>query len=572
MIEALKQIGEYIQEKEQRSGVEKYTSLGKLENIQSVLVINLNQGKDEVGEIEYYEYDKEIGKKTLYSPGTGSNSPDLSPASKITTTEKTLKKIITWFEQNTEKKDNIETLKDVKTLKKLQEEYDNLKDEKTLLTIKIDNQWPSEIPEIIDKVAEAFKQKILHKHSKDSEGDGTCLLCGEEKHVYGFGFPYSFYTVDKKGFSPQFKQENSWKQLPLCMDCSTDLFMGMDFVDAYLKYSYPGGKWMFVYPKFITKETQDEIMEEIINAKTSDKTKYTDKEGGLITAEDDLSEILAEQEDYMTLIYTICQQKSGGRAFDVEKYIESVPPSWIKKIYRSFDETYAQPFFSEKSIKKIFEKNVGGFKGELQSKKNENTSLGWMLYTMFSTKSYDVITDILSENTINEQELLKHFNEKLRYNFKKDYANQITALKSIYILTFIKSLRDDDMEKIEEIEDLLDSSGKKAAFYAGALTGRLIGVQYARLDRNTPFHRKLYGLDLDVEKIKKRYPEAVDKLRQYEMILPGLEEKTSKYMMDAEKDGEDWGLTNNQASYYFTLGYTLNKLSKNNKKEDKKNE
>jgi len=584
MLESLKQIGDYVIESGRVKGLEKYTALGSLSKVKKIIVLEFKtvNGKIEYTSTHTDEYGREKGKTLLYSPGPPSTF-DLTPTSKNTgiatdkkTREefsKTLKRIVNWFKEHSDQNEVFKEIGEAIATKQVEDDVlSNIRslenDEPAVLTVTVNNNFPADIDDIDDILKDSFLKKLSEKHNTTSKGVGVCVLCGLEKEIVGFGFPYSFYTLDKPGFAQGLKQENSFKQFPLCEDCSVSLFLGKDFVEEYLRYGFYGNR-LYVFPKFMTNKIRDKVMDEIIELRGTDKGEY---KGGLLTEEENFSEMIKDKEDYLTLLFVICQQKGGGKYLDVLKYIESVPPSWIKELYDSLNSIYELDLFSEDSIKKsgAFAKPVGPLRNNLKYH-----SLTVIIRDFFG--GYDVLGSLLSGKTIPEEELIPAFNKKLRIAFKRNWGKKIIelSLKSILLLELMNKLEGkmtkekNNMGILGDLEGSLDSPGKKAAFYEGVLTGRLMSIQYYVCNGNTPFMKKLFGLNLNVERLKSIYPDIINKLKQYKRPLTELQIETSKHMLAAEKSG--WDLSPEQASYYFTLGYTLNKLFKK-EKEDKEDE
>jgi len=111
----------------------------------------------------------------------------------------------------------------------------------------------------------------------------------------------------------------------------------------------------------------------------------------------------------------------------------------------------------------------------------------------------------------------------------------------------------------KDYANAFDTPDKKATFLAGVLTRFLLDVQYANR-QSTPFRAKLYGLKLDEQRIKKLFPEIIEKLREYRIVYPWLEESVSKYLVETEENG--WNLLKDEISYYFALGLNLGGIFK----------
>jgi len=112
---------------------------------------------------------------------------------------------------------------------------------------------------------------------------------------------------------------------------------------------------------------------------------------------------------------------------------------------------------------------------------------------------------------------------------------------------------------IKEYETAFDMPDKKAAFLLGVLTKFLLDVQYANRE-STPFRSKLSGLRLDEERLKKLFPEIVEKFEEYNVGYPSLQAYVSKALVEAENNG--WSIPKDTISYYFALGLNIGGIFK----------
>jgi len=117
---------------------------------------------------------------------------------------------------------------------------------------------------------------------------------------------------------------------------------------------------------------------------------------------------------------------------------------------------------------------------------------------------------------------------------------------------------DETVEKIqdfiEEHEIAFDTPDKKAAFLVGVLAGHLLRVQYKNR-KSTPFRSKLHGLKLDERRLKRLFSEIIEKLTEYDVSYPRLQEFISGSLIEAENNG--WNLSKDEISYFFALGLNL---------------
>jgi len=119
-----------------------------------------------------------------------------------------------------------------------------------------------------------------------------------------------------------------------------------------------------------------------------------------------------------------------------------------------------------------------------------------------------------------------------------------------------------------EHNDFFDSNAKQYIFMLGVLTQNLINIQY-RDKNSTPFRKRLNGLKLNKDLIQRIFTEAIEKLEEYNKnYYTELEHDIANLMVN---DGIE-ELTNDEISFFFTLGMVLNQDFKEPKDEEKDQE
>lgn len=103
------------------------------------------------------------------------------------------------------------------------------------------------------------------------------------------------------------------------------------------------------------------------------------------------------------------------------------------------------------------------------------------------------------------------------------------------------------------LDEILVSDDKKASFLLGFLTRKLTHIEYKEL-KATPFLNKIYNIQLSHDIIKALYPVMINEIRKYDAIFKELEEETSISLLKSDKN---WNISDDETSFYFTLGYTL---------------
>ena len=104
-----------------------------------------------------------------------------------------------------------------------------------------------------------------------------------------------------------------------------------------------------------------------------------------------------------------------------------------------------------------------------------------------------------------------------------------------------------------------DSPLKRAVFLEGVLAQKLLNIQ--QVERGSqPFFARLNGLNINRKIFERILPEIHTKLTEYDKFFPHyrrLSEAISAYTVACEP--KDWKLTDDEYSFYFTLGMSLAK-------------
>jgi CRISPR-associated protein Csh1 len=321
-------------------------------------------------------------------------------------------------------------------IKKLYKSLNNEEGRNLLLTIKIDGKYLSDF-EIFRKIflIESLKN-LWFKHKVESRGIGICYLCGEKKEVWGFSSPFAFYTMDKRGFSPDLQRQLAWKRLPLCQECSLELMEGKKFLDKYLQKAFYGFKF-YLMPASQFPETLKEILEEVKEFK--EKKEYKE---GLLCEEDYLVEIAVGKMDVFTLNFLFFEFKQGGY-FDIVRYVTGVPPSWIKNLYETIQVVRNLPLFKEDYLKKVFGKK---WIGDFSIVKWGKPTIGNLIVPFFpiskETGTFDkyfinIVSSVLEGKPIAKRVLIKAFLREIKSLYRKKQRYENLVLTSFMLFLFL---------------------------------------------------------------------------------------------------------------------------------------
>lgn len=563
MITAIKELGELMLEV---SGKDTLSTL--IETIDEKryphmvsIVLEEDESFDFKG-VELESTNAQESSKYLYrkGPARGSN---FSPTALVTEIDKTYEiKILGWFS----------TIQKSKNLNKMEKEYFNktLKSleknkkiilqmigEKTsdlksgfALTIKIGSQYLKEIP----LFREAFLKMIYEKEEKISADNNICSVCGEKKEkIYGGASPFKFYTIDKPGFiSGEFNESLSWRNFPVCRECSLALVEGKNTLKQYLSFRFYGLNYLLV-PNFIFGKESRETVTPILLYDTRKKILLNQRvEDNLTTYEEDILHFLSEAKDTLTLHFLFLQAKQSAER--ILLLIEDVLPSRLRELFRAkkvVDEVFPETPFHLGRIRTFF------------AKSDENKG------TNDLDKYFLEITDSIFKNKpIAYEFLVSNFMREIRKNFNNDdekYKYKGTdAIQSTLFLSELNLITRKEVNVVETKFDSvfhkymhqLDTNEKRAIFLLGSLTKMLLNIQWQER-KSQPFLAQLKGLKMNNKDIIGLLPKVEAKLREYDRFDKGkafVAEEISRLFMSSNKK---WALTVDEINFYFVCGMNL---------------
>lgn len=496
--------------------------------------------------------------KYLYRKGS-SRGTNFSPTALITEAERTFQlKILDWFRMAERQSLDPAEQQMLKSIKETLEEH---KDEiiasiqariadlkQAGLTLKIGGKYLEEIA-VFRKV---FLQLVAAKEDSISAEDKICSVCGERKPKVSAGAPaYKFYTIDKPGFiTGHFVRENSWRNFPVCSECSLALDEGKMILEQYFKFSFYGLSY-YLIPKFLLGSPSPLIVR-IITGEMEKDIRLNARSGQKLTnLEDDILDYLAEEQDTISLYFLFLRQQQGAER--ILLLIEDVLPSRLRALFKAkmeVDKVFSQHPFHLGRIRTFFAKSDNG--------KRDNDLDNYFM---------EIIDRIFKGLSVSLPFLTNHFMREIRRDFnegKLDSPKIVDAMETLEFFTHLKMLRRKEVTMATTIFDpifvkygsQLDSPEKRAVFLLGALTRMLLNVQYAER-KSQPFLANLMGLKMDQQRIKGLLPKVINKLQEYDRFDKGkalLAETISRLFMESSPK---WHMTIDELNFYFVCGMNL---------------
>lgn len=538
--------------------------------------------------IEYKGFDIEefsISKleKYLYKR-IGANGGDYTPTSKVTEFQKTLKnmlKAVNRIDKEDFKKLN-EFLNDENNFNLILEDIKNFNPKDGyIVTFIINDKWLNEYDEVVNVILSKSNSRYYDKYDKISKKEnGYCYCCKEEKNeVYGFVNTYNFYTVDKQGFvAGGFKQEDAWKNYPICGSCAEILEKGKKFLSGTYEGSFSGFRFM-VIPRPIFDINNNESLEmfqfalDVFEEKNKISLERESKKNELMNSETVSTEAMGEIENNMSfnIMFYDMPQKS---VFNILLNIEDVLPSRLKIIFENKEKIEEKDVYLRLKSKNDFvdlKFNFGIFREFFPSDKQFLE----IINSVFIGKqiSYDFIIEHFIKNITERM----NRSESVYFNIR----NTLLILEVLEKLKLLKNKKKGEMKEmvekneknqifldfLENHKETFDSDIKRAIFLEGVLTQKLLNQPEQR--ESKAFYSRLNSLKMNEKIIKRIFVEVINKLTEYKKkhYYLELEKMIASYFTSSNfKD-----LTNDEMSYYFVLGMNLVDKFKV-KEEDEKGE
>ena len=420
------------------------------------------------------------------------------------------------------------------------------------------------------------------KYNVKSEGvDALCSVCLQNKpKVHGFASPFKYATVDKPGtVSGFFRQENNWKNYPVCTDCSLEFELGRTYVATNLN-GYFYGKAYYMIPKTILSKDSKNLAKALKRLKELYANLSTDGQK-VQHREDSLQKMIAEEDDYFNLNLLFYEENPTTKAIKIKLMLEEIVPSRFRRLFIDAPG------------------KVNGhklYKGAITIKKEKHDlffSFG-ILKTFFEEDFYSIIQKVFMLQRISIEALYTKFMTVIRDNYNKMQTSDgyvemtnLTIRKAHLTIAYFQELglidhnlnyifmdtiqqqekkSAFDLEKLKQFvgenKGFLDSDYKIGVFSVGILVRLLLNIQQANLG-NTPFEKKLKGYNLSAEILKNIYMEALSKISQYQNFYAysNLREFIDHYfVLNIYKVNK---ISNNELSFYFVSGLEFGNQFKN---------
>jgi CRISPR-associated protein Csh1 len=440
----------------------------------------------------------------------------------------------------------------------------------------------------------AIRENAAKEYYKDfyTLGDKTivgrdlvCSLClQKQEELWGYVSIYNFYT-SKTDYAPiagGFTKEKAHRNYPVCPECASKLKKLRPVVNKYFSFKFCGFDYLLI-PEAIGNSSDNEVMKMIIDIMVTMYGADPDQPLNLKTRLGEFSigerkklvdaytkevfDILAQTSN--TASYTMLFYAENNAEFKVLLTIESIFPSQFKDIYEAKEKAESH---------EVFQNLPGKGKGEVYDLKFRFDTLKEFLPIDskvdgdFSKAFLEYTRNIFTQRKLSYSFIMQRIMSIIRNRFTNDQNYDLCIRKAFLILKFMSYLKIIDTNKqymearmtgkfadfFTEHEDFFDSSAKQSVFMVGVLSQYLMNIQL--YDKGSaPFRKRLNGLKLNKDIIQRIFTEAREKLEQYgKNYYMELEQNIAELMVEGGMEK----LSNDEISFFFTLGMSLNKKFK----------
>jgi len=398
------------------------------------------------------------------------------------------------------------------------------------------------------------------KGSDIVQDERVCYVCGEAgRRVYGNFSRLKSYNLDKPGMIVGgFGKRQTLKNFPVCEECISSVSAAYDYARQRLTFNFCGERYLLLP----CLRTEDNGLAEIIVSKlegmgntirASEYAKITGDQNEIL---EELADV-GQGKDLLTLTMVFYEESNASWKITAE--IPEILPSRISRIY-SVKQAVELNHYLTMGEKKFFFtfriiRDVAGNSGKTSQRK-------FMGY----------VDAVFSGGRIGERAFLSDVVRAVVTRAKRDpqtmpfmvrdalaawqFLNQLGIFeKGVRTMRDVAGTDGKYGRFIEAHKDYFDAWEKVAAFLTGCYVSKVLYAQGQNLG-NSPFYKKLRGMKLDRKRLQTLYPEARNKIQQYDAF--GLVKELDLLLASAWVEcGNNWKITDDEATLSFTIGLSL---------------
>lgn len=409
---------------------------------------------------------------------------------------------------------------------------------------------------------ELMVEKILAVWSNQSQHEGTCSICGNgPREVFGNFSRLKCYSLDKPGsIVGGFHGAAASKNFPVCQACAFSLTATIKFVEQNLSGNMAGEDYM-ILPSSSLPEIRDYLKDEL--TERPQRFSISRRADLLVAKEEAFLQLLFDEELKEQVAFSLVFYVQEQASWRVTAEVQQVLASRIKQIYEAGKKITVDRilFTIQKDAEKplqITSYTLKEFTGP-EGKKSRDILRSWL-------------TSLFSGQSIDRPSFLHHLVNRLIATGRREpeklgwVIRQAWGLYRFACLTNLIPGKENNMS-FEEPNSSFGQYIKKhsaffnrpevaTAFLTGCYASTVCSVQ--RKERGSdPFSKKFLGRLLTHNHLKRLYREGHDKLAQYRKlgyVAKTLDPDLAESWIGC---GDGWGISDEESTFAFTIGYSL---------------
>ena len=414
------------------------------------------------------------------------------------------------------------------------------------------------ISEVLSRYGRVQKQKL----PLETENQ-VCAVCGKlADRVYGNFSLISCYNLDKRGLiTGGMDHSAATRNFPVCDCCMLAVSKGWNFVNSNLQFNLAGEPYLLL-PQIHKPKLRKYVIEELekrvrgISLKKDALKTITNSEDEILGAIADI----AGDKDEIILSMIFFQKKNA--AWRITAEIPTVLPSRIKEIYCIKNQIDSDHLFGKNQTYGFTLKTLRQFTGTRTDKSSQKQFLTYV-DQIFAGRTNKIAREVFFRDAVSViLTSYKREPDKAIFTVRDAWA-AYRFLSRLDILTPPKGgvtmVESDNVygKFLAMHDEFFDCQEKAVAFLTGCYVSIVTSAQYQNLDKRTPFLKKVQGVKMDRRKLQQIYPEAQTKLRQYNsfgLVAQTLDPQLAEAWI---RCGEEWTISDEEATFSFTLGMSL---------------
>lgn len=395
---------------------------------------------------------------------------------------------------------------------------------------------------------------------------GTCAVCNQAAAVYGNYSVLACYNLDKPGsIAGGFKATEAHRNLPVCGNCALALAEAFTFAETYLTSNMAGQSYMI-----LPYANAPEVRQELARSLREHADCYR-----LGSAYDLVSEQLALVREFGgrgdQLAFALVFFKAEKASWRIQAEVQEVLPSRLHELHKAVNQiAHAEDLTTEDKVQikplKVTALTFKNFAGTVE-KTSADTLRAW-LTALFEGQPVDyknflhhLVTKLINTGKSKpDKPHLLHWMTRQAWGLYRYAAltGLIQPPSTMQQDAIMQEVIPDSAygRYIKHHADFFHAHELVVAFLTGCYAAQVASVQ--RQERGAdPFTKKFIGRLLSRTHLQRLYREGHGKLAQYGKLAYVIKDLDPDLASAWVACGDCWSISDEEATFAFTIGYSL---------------